>query len=167
MHYGNARAIVRGSAGGGTGGGVAPRSALTLDPRRTKGGGVDPGVSRGSRFSSFKRSAASSPTPPDSLDHLDLQGVYVIANRMGAPPLGDEEDDEEDGGGMSGETEGVMEELKQEEEEGVLSLIVDRSLLHKDFIVTRFTLALLYYKKVMVSSLKTIPLLLLVLSLLL
>ena len=124
--------------------GSLPRSAHTLDPRFT----------RGSRFSSLKRAAANSPTPTE-LDHLDLHGGLVISNRGGVSSLGDneneeeEEDDEEDvvdGGGVG--MEAMMEELKREEEEGVLSLIVDSRMLHKDFIETKFTLAFVCYKRV-------------------
>ena len=45
------------------------------------------------------------------------------------------------------EVDGEMEDLKKEEE-GTLALLVDSRLLHKDFIVDRFNLAISSYRKV-------------------
>ena len=103
--------------------------------------------SRAGRYYSLKRNAASSPTPPDTLGHLDLQGDVISNRTAGTTHLGDEGDEEYEG--IDGE--GVLEELKQEEEEGVLSLLVDSRLLHKDFIETKFSLGLVCYKKVYIT----------------
>jgi len=152
---------VRGSQGGVAGPGSFPRSAHTLDPRRLG----DFSFNRGSRFSSLKRSAASSPTPTSSptLDHLDLQGGIVISNRGGVSSIGENDEDEEvvedereetEEEGLEGKgldevgMEAMMEELKKEEEEGVLSLIVDSRMLHKDFAEAKFSVALFCYRKV-------------------
>ena len=151
VHHSNARATGRGSPSGAMSGSL-PRSGYTLDPRRLG----DFSFTRGSRFSSLRRHVPRAQSPSE-LDHLDLQGGTVISNRGGAALLGDNEEEmeaeeevEEEGGvdeegvGM----EAMMEELKKEEEDGVLSLIVDSRLLHKDFIEAKFSVALVCYKKV-------------------
>ena len=67
-------------------------------------------------------------------------GGLVIANRQDS--LNNFLDDEE-GDGLDDEVEG----LKTEEEE-TMALLIDRRLLHKDFILDKFTLALVYFRKV-------------------
>ena len=162
VQYSNPRTTARSSPGGGAATGTFPRSGYTLDPRRLG----DFSFTRGSRFSSLKRSPASGPAPtssPSILDHLDLQGGIVISNRGGISSPGENEEEDEDeeeeqeeneeagleGEGLEGvEMEAMMEELKREEEEGVLSLIVDSRMLHKDFAETKFSVALVCYRKV-------------------
>ncbi len=72
-------------------------------------------------------------------------GGLIIANRHGS--LSNFLDDEEgEGEGLDGEmVDG--DDLKIEEEE-TMALLIDSRLLHKDFILDKFALALVYFRKV-------------------
>ena len=126
--------------------GGANRSAQEQRMNKCAATSGEVGFTRNSRFSSLKRNAAVSPTPPTMLESLDPRGAGN-SNQSRIPSLGDEEDveEEEEGG------EGVMEVFKQqqeEEEEGMLSLRADSRLLRKDFIENKFSLGLVCYEKV-------------------
>ena len=110
-------------------------STTSFDIKRNKMGG------------SSKRPAAKSPSPEldeeeggSSGGSTGTGGGLVIANRHDS--LNNYLDDEE-GEGLDDEVDG----LKTEEEE-TMALLIDRRLLHKDFILDKFTLALVYFRKV-------------------
>lgn len=140
--------------GSGAGVGVVSnqnRSATIQDPRRAKaaGGGAETNISRASRFASLRRAAAKSPSPPptDVADLLDEEGLVISNNRHDSLVNFLEDDDEDSASLDNAEADTVMEDLKKEEEE-TLSFLIDRRLLHKDFIVDKFRLALVYFRKV-------------------
>ena len=115
------------------------RSTVNFDPRRTK-----PATQR-----------AKSPSP--DLEEEDTSsggstgggggvgGGLVIANRHDS--LNNYLEDEEGEGEGLDPNEVDGDDLKTEEEE-TLSLLIDSRLLHKDFILDKFALALVYFRKV-------------------
>ena len=121
-----------------TGGSVTSnRHTISNDSRKNKD------LPRSPRSAATRHSAAKSPSPPDSLEQQldEREGIssgLVISNRQQDSSLSNDLDEEVDG---------VMEDFKKEEEE-TLSFLIDSRLLHKDFIVDKFTLALVYFRKV-------------------
>lgn len=125
------------------------RSAMTMDSRRTKSGGGGGGDLNFSRSATVHRSAgAQSPSLLEAEQQEEEQGSsgLVISNRHNSSMSSFLEDDED-----GTEADGVMEDLNKEEEE-TLSLLIDRRLLHKDFIVDKFSLAQVYFRKVSVDT---------------
>ena len=102
-------------------------------------------ISRTGRSATVKRNAKSPSPPPLELDQQpedERQGSngLVIPNRNDVSNF--MEDEEEEGEELD------MEGLKKEEDDS-LSLLIDSRLLHKDFIVDKFSLALVYFRKVL------------------
>lgn len=128
------------------------RSTMNADPRRNKGGGASANLnlSRTSRSVTMKRNVKS-PSPPPASESDQQEEIQqgsnglVISNRN---EMGDfMEDDEAEDLSMLDEHDGEMEGLKKEEED-TLSILIDSRLLHKDFIVDKFSLALVSFRKV-------------------
>lgn len=102
-------------------------------------------ISRTGRSATVKRNARSPSPPPLEMDQPkdEQQGSngLVIPNRNDVSNfMGEEEEEELD-----------MDGLKKEEDDS-LSLLIDSRLLHKDFIVDKFSLALVYFRKVLDSA---------------
>lgn len=118
---------------------------MTTDPRKNKGGGATTiaNLSRTGRSATVKRSVKS-PSPPEPDQHEDTQegsNGLVISNRNN---IGNFMEEDEELGMLA---DGEMDSLKKEED-NTLSLLIDSRLLHKDFIVDKFSLALVCFRKV-------------------
>ena len=141
-----------------SGGSVIPnqhRSAMTFDPRRSKGTPVESN-SRAARAATARRPAAKSPSPTEMDPHTEENSTtgLVISNRQDpAFPhfLDKEEEEEEDAGFDDADGDRVLDDLNKEDDD-TLSFLIDRRLLHKDFIVDKFSLAQVYFRKVSMLS---------------
>lgn len=117
------------------------RYTMTTDARRNKGAA---NLSRTGRSATVKRSAKS-PSPP-ALESDQHEGTQQDANGLVISNRNNFMEEEEELG------DGEMEGLKKEEDD-TLSLLIDSRLLHKDFIVDKFSMALVYFRKVSAAPL--------------
>lgn len=119
------------SSGGGSVISNQHRASTTTEPRRNKA--TPSRAPRPATTVQQRPPATKSPSPePEKYDSL------VISNRNDELAIFMDDNIEVDG---------EMEDLKKEEE-GTLALLVDSRLLHKDFIIDRFNLAIGSYRKV-------------------
>lgn len=127
---------------------------MTLDPRRNKGGSVEANLSRTARSATARRVAAKSPSPTEADQHGEENNAsLVISNRQDpALPHFLDKEEEEEAGFEDMEGDRVLEDLNKEDDD-TLSFLIDRRLLHKDFIVDTFSLAQGYFRKVRVAFL--------------
>lgn len=127
---------------------------MTLDSRKVKGGPVDANLTRAARSATTRRPVAKSPSPTEMDQHGEENNAVglVITNRPDPSPFLDKE--EEETAFDDTDADRVLEDLNKEDDD-TLSFLIDRRLLHKDFIVDKFSLAQVYFRKVRLACVIT------------